>query len=164
MGETLTWDIGYTRGVAWSQAEGGEVYASGTLKSFVPELASPREFVLKRDGGYPGVATYGTDCNFDSSSPVCAGKTWVSSKNWLVNDTGPDTGFYKLIYRQFGSPTTADYVNPAPPIVKPASRAAPYYVTGNMTTSGDWVIGAGQTLVFTGGVTASCINRRTFLY
>jgi hypothetical protein len=36
--------------------------------------------------GIRGVATYGTDYNFDSSGAT-HGETWVSSKNWLVNDT-----------------------------------------------------------------------------
>jgi hypothetical protein len=142
--------------VAWSQAQGGDVYASGTLKSFVPVGASPRAFILDGTaGGYPGVATYGTDCNFDDTSPVCAGKTWVSSKNWLVNDTSPDTNFYDLMYRQFDSPTTVDYVNPSP-LTQPPYKTdpnnpniyIPYYVTGNMTTNGNWSIADGKKLIF----------------
>jgi hypothetical protein len=102
-------------------------------------------------GGYPGVATYGTDCNFDSSSAVCAGKTWVSSKNWLVKDTAPDTDFYQLMYRQFGgAPATADYTNPSPLSQPPykADMNIPYYVTGNMTTNGNWSIADGKKLIF----------------
>jgi len=147
--ETLQWDLGYTFGVAWSQAQGGDVYASGTLRSYVSTLTSPRAFILNgTTGGYPGVATYGTDYNFDISR-LTHGETWVSSKNWLVNDTAPATDFYQFMYRQFGgAPATVDYVNPTSPIAMPAGRAAPYYVTGNMTTSGDWIVGAGQTIVF----------------
>jgi hypothetical protein len=53
-GDTLTWDIGYTLGSAWSQAQGGDVYASASLKSYVPVGASPRAFILDGAGGYPG--------------------------------------------------------------------------------------------------------------
>jgi hypothetical protein len=148
-GDVLTWDLGYTLGVAWSQVQGGDVYASASLKSYVPVGASPRAFILDGTGGYPGVATYGADCNFDSSSATCGGKTWVSSKNWLVNDTAPATDFYQLMYRQFGgTPTSVDYVNPISAITQPAARATPYYVTGDMTTQGNWNVGAGETLIF----------------
>ena len=148
--DTLTWDLGYTSGVAWSQVQGGDVYAGATLKSYVPAPhptpppPSTRVFILNGDSGYPGVATYGTDYNFDSSG-LTHGETWVSSKNWLVNDTAPATDFYQLMYRQFGgAPATVDYVNPVSPIAQPPPRATPYYVTGNMTTSGDWLVGAGS--------------------
>jgi len=100
----------------------GDVYAAGTLKTFVPSLASPRAFILDgTTGGYPGVATYGGDCNFDSSSATTGGKTWVSSKNWLVNDTAPDTNFYQLLYRKFGgAPASVDYK-----ILRPPSQNQP---------------------------------------
>ena len=127
------WD---TCGVSHGARCRAEKCAGGTLKSFVPSLASPRAFILDgTTGGYPWVATYGGDCNFDSSSTTCGGKTWVSSKNWLVHDTSPDTDFYQLLYRQFGGvPSTVDNINPNSPIAKPDSRATPYYVTGNMMT------------------------------
>ena len=147
--DTVTWDLGYTLGVAWSQVQGGDVYASGTLKSYVPVGAAPRAFIVNAaPNGYPGVATYGQSYTFDSSG-LTHGQTWVSSKNWLVNDTSPATDFYQLMYRQFGgAPPAVDYVNPISPITQPAARATPYYVTGAMTTSGDWTVGSGQTLVF----------------
>jgi hypothetical protein len=141
--DTLTWNLGYTLGTQWAQVQGGDVYASATLQSYIPVGATPRSFILNGNGGYPGVATYGVDYYFDSSG-LTHGETWVSSKNWLVNDTAPATDFYQLMYRQFGSPTTVDYVNPTSPIAKPPSRATPYYVTGDMTTSGDWMVGAGS--------------------
>jgi hypothetical protein len=86
-GDTLTWDIGYTRGVAWSQTQGGDVYASGALKSYVPAPHPPQVFILDgTTGGYPGVATYGQTYDFDSDS-TGKGEFWVSGKKWLVNDT-----------------------------------------------------------------------------
>jgi hypothetical protein len=122
--DTVTWDLGYTSGMAWSQAQGGDVYASATLQSYVPAGAVPRAFILNGAGGYPGVATYGQNYKFDSSGAT-HGETWISSKNWLV----ADTDFYQLLYGQFGgTPATVDYVNPASPVSQPASRVTPYYV------------------------------------
>lgn len=147
--DTLTWDLGYTLGTAWSQVTGGDVYAAASLTSSVPALAAPRAFILDgATGGFPGVATYGADYTFDSSG-LTRGQTWVSSKNWLVNDTSPNTNFYQLLYTQFGgAPDSIDYVNPISPVARPDPRAAPYYVTGNMTTSGNWTVAADENLVF----------------
>jgi len=102
--DTLTWDLGYTSGVAWSQVQGGDVYASATLQSYVPAGALPyRAFILDGTGGYPGVATYRTDYDFDSGPGK--GESYVSdTEDWLVNDASPDTDFYQLMYRQFGPP------------------------------------------------------------
>jgi hypothetical protein len=96
--------------------------------------------------GYPGIATYWQTYDFDSRSPQ-KGEDRVSSKNWLVKDTAPATDFYQLMLRQFGGwPAIPDYTNAT--VTQPAARTAPYYVTGDMTTSGNWMVGAGQTLVF----------------
>jgi hypothetical protein len=81
--DTVTWDLGYTLGTPWVQAQGADVYAGAALKSYVAALTSPRAFIVNGAGGYPGVATYGVDYNFDSSG-VTHGQTWVSIKNWLV--------------------------------------------------------------------------------
>jgi hypothetical protein len=154
-GDTLTWDLGYTLGIAWSQTRGGDVYASATLQSYVPAATT---FILDGTGGYPGVATYGSDYNFDSSG-VTHGQAWVSSKNWLVNDTvTPTVDYYQFFYRQFGgAPAIIDFTNPdlgsaaAPILITQAqapSRATPYYVNGNMETSGNWNVGDGQNIVF----------------
>lgn len=148
-GETLTWDIGFTRPGPWSQAAGGDVYASGTLQSFVPVGASPRAFILDGAGTTsPGVATYGTNYDFDDAAGQ--GETWVSSKNWLVHEPGlTATDYYQLMFQQFGGePAVWDYDHPVSPITKPASRSTPYYVKGDMTTSGSWSVGAGQTIIF----------------
>ncbi|MCX6791603.1 MAG: hypothetical protein NT149_01025 [Candidatus Gottesmanbacteria bacterium] len=147
---TLTWDIGYTHGVAWSQAQGGDVYASGTLKSYVPvspPLPDPRAFILDgTTGGYPGVATYGTSATFDSSG-VTNGQDWVSSKKWLVKDTSPGTDFYQLMHSQFGGePATWDYDNAS--ITQPTTPyKTAYYADGNNSTSGNWTITNGNKLV-----------------
>jgi len=62
--QTIRWDIGYTLGSAWVQAEGGDVYASGSLRSYIPDV-TPRVFTTDGDGGFPGVVTYGTTYDFE---------------------------------------------------------------------------------------------------
>lgn len=65
--ETLTYDIGYTLGTPWVQTQGGDVYAAGTIKSYIPAVV-PRVFSRDGAGGYPGVVTYGTSFDFDGTS------------------------------------------------------------------------------------------------
>jgi len=100
IGETLSWDLGYTLGRAWSQVAGGDVYAAGALQSPVPVAAVPRVFLLPGAGGYPGVATYGTAFDFDAGSG--SGATHVSSTNWLVQDPIASVDYYERMLRQFG--------------------------------------------------------------
>ncbi|MBI5448900.1 hypothetical protein HY948_01130, partial [Candidatus Gottesmanbacteria bacterium] len=65
-----------------------------------------------------------------------------------VNESYASQNFYLIFWRKFGGPLVADYDLPASPIAKPASRLAPYYVNGDMTTSGDWTVADGETIVF----------------
>lgn len=154
-GETLQWDIGYMWGTSWVQTNGGDVYASGSLKSFIPDV-TPRVFSTDGTGGSPGVVTYGTTYDFDGGS-VAQGADRTSSNDWLVNETRSTVNYYDYFYRRYGSPTTTDnasFINLAA-VEKPASRATPYYINGDMTTSGDWTVGDGENIVFivTGNVT-----------
>ena len=143
-GDTLTWDLGYTLGVSWTQVQGGDVYASASMRSFVP---ASNVFILDGAGGSPGVAIYGQDYNFDSSG-LTHGATRVSTKNWLANDTVGSSDYYQILYRQFGgAPSAVDYDHPASSVPQPTVRTAPYYVTGNMTTSGVWTAGLDQKVV-----------------
>ncbi len=148
--DTITWDLGYTNGTAWVQAAGGDVYAPGSVASLVPQGISPRYFVLDgSSGGYPGVVTYGTSYNFGIENPgPNQGGSLVSSKGWLVNESYPSTDWYATFYQKFGSPTVPDYDHPGSPVPQPASRPTPYYVTGDMTTQGNWAVGDGQTIIF----------------
>lgn len=156
-GDTIRWELGYTFGTAWAQTEGGDVYASGTLRSFVPSV-SPRVFNGDGSGLYPGVVTYGTICDFDSDSFYngCSyvnppgNPHMVSSTNWLVQATRTMVNYYDLFYHRFGAPTITDNdLFPALNAVsQPASRTTPYYITGDMTTLGDWSVGSGQSIVF----------------
>ncbi len=150
-GETLTWELGYTLGDAWAQATGGDVYASGTLTALTPSGASPREFILDGSGGYPGTATYGTSFDFaiETAGADPTGTGFVSSKDWLINETYGTTDWYSVFYTRLGSPTTTDYdCSAGCSITKPPSRTTPYYVVGDMTTSGNWTIEAGETVIF----------------
>ncbi|MBI5841283.1 MAG: hypothetical protein HZB19_14385 [Chloroflexi bacterium] len=147
-GSNLTWDIGYVSGTPWTQASGGDVYASGTLRSFVPSGTTPRVFSTDGSGGYPGVVTYGTSYDLDSGTGQ--GGTYISSTNWLVNDTLPAVDYYEYFWHRYGSPATST-TDPAfdnlLAVTKPPSSTTPYYVVGDLTTSGNWSVGSGESIV-----------------
>jgi hypothetical protein len=156
--ETITYDIGYTYGTAWVQTGGGDVYASGTIRSFIPAV-TPRIFNANGPvgtcpgsallGACPGVVTYGTDYDFDALSSN-QGSTIVSSKNWLVNATRSTVDYYDLFYHRFNAPTETDNAlfGNLISVDKPATRATPYYITGNMTTApGGWTIDTNDSII-----------------
>lgn len=151
-GQTLEWQLGYTLGNAWVQAQGGDVTSAGIITSLTPAGISPREFVLDGAGAYPGVVTYGTSFDFaiETTGSDPTGTDFVSSRDWLVNETYATTDWYDTFYRRFGSPTTADYDCSASPctINQPASRTTPYYVLGDMATQGNWNVGDSENLIF----------------
>ncbi|GEM_PF-654544 len=145
--ESVRWDLGYALGTAWVQTQGGDVYASATLKSLVPNGISPRVFNLDSSIGYPGVVTYGTSYDFDIGSGT--GSTLVSSKNWLVNESYASSDYYQTFWRRFGAPITYDYTNQSftsPPagcdVTTVNGKAC--YVSGTLTVSGNWNIGSGS--------------------
>lgn len=147
----LRWDIGYTLGTAWVQAEGGDVYSSGAIRSYLPASGT---FIADGTGGYPGVMTYGTSFDLDSD-PYAVGADRVSTDNWQVNTSRASVNYYDYFYRRFGAPTTptteAPFNNLAA-VVQPvsnctASTCTPYYVVGDMTTSGTWSVGADERIV-----------------
>ncbi len=152
--QTLRWDIGYTLGTAWVQTQGGDVYASGSLRSFIPAVI-PRTFITDSANGYPGVVSYGTLYDFDSD-PFSEGATLVSSTNWQVNAGRTPVNYYDYFWHRFGSPTTPTTSAPfdnLTAVTKPASNctaascATPYYVVGNMTTTGNWSVGNNERIV-----------------
>jgi len=151
--QTLRWDIGYTLGTAWVQTEGGDVYSSGTIRSSIPSV-SPRVFITDGAGGYPGVVSYGTLYDFDSD-PFSEGATLVSRTNWQVNEGRTPVNYYDYFLRRFGSPTTPTTSAPfdtLAAVTKPASNCTaasctPYFVSGNMTTSGNWSVGNNERIV-----------------
>jgi len=104
-------------------------------------------FITNGTGGYPGVATYGTDYDFDATDPG-KGEAWVSSKNWLVNDTiTSNTDYYALLYKQFGSPTPTTTGNTTLNSQLSGS-ATPYYYNGALTIDTlSWSVGTGQSVV-----------------
>lgn len=149
----LRWDIGYTLGTAWVQAQGGDVYSSGAIRSYLPAV-TPRAFITDGTGGYPGVMTYGTSYDFDSD-PYVAGADLVSADNWQVNTTRASVNYYDYFYRRFGAPTTPTTEAPFNnllAVTQPVSNCtestcSPYYVVGDMTTSGTWSVGANERVV-----------------
>jgi len=147
-GDTLEWRFGFTSGAPWAQVNGGNVYASGTLRSYIPSV-TPRVFDVDGGGGYPGIVTYGTDYDFDNEWSS-TGNTLVSSQNWLVNTTQTRVNYYDYFYRKYGAPsvstTNSAFVNPLA-VVQPSSSRTPYYFVGDMTTSGDWLVGDGESII-----------------
>lgn len=147
-GETLTWQLGYTAGVGWFQSQGGDVYAASTLRSYIPiNAVGGRYFVGNGStGGMPGVVTFGSTFDFDNAAAQGAG--YVSTKNWLVNETQANTDYYAVMYHRFGSPTTANYSGNTTLNSKLASQSDPYYVNGNLTidTPTDWTVGNNETI------------------
>jgi len=150
-GETVRWEIGYTDGTSWVQTEGGDVYASAILRSFIP-VVLPRVFNDIGAGGSPGVVTYGANYDFDNDV-FSIGRLFVSAKNWLVNATRTTVDYYDFFYHRFGAPTATDnalFANIAAVEQSElqAARTTPYYIEEPMTTSGNWSIGNGHSVVF----------------
>lgn len=146
-GDSLIWDVGYIPIAPWVEAEGGNVLVKGTVQSKVPSTSSPRAFVKDGSGGYPGLVTYGTDYDFDPGY-LGLGENYVSSKNWLVNQVNTFPDYYTYFATKLGGPITVDSFPDLSAVEKPASRTKPYYVVGNMTTSGDWSVANGETIIF----------------
>jgi len=144
--ETLSWTLGYTLPGPWFQAVGGDVYATIDMRSYIPDSAVPRYFVLDGPGKTPGVVTYGSAYDFDSRATE-HGEDYISnpSAKWLAHETYASTNYYQVFYHRFGSPTTTDYPGDTSHADQPASRATPYYVNGDLTIdANDWSVGSGQ--------------------
>lgn len=151
---TYTFTVGYGQPAGWYQTQGGDVYAANRIVSFIPSTAATPQFSIKglpAGNGYPGLVTYGSTSStpYDfAASTSDEGSSIVSATNWLANNVfSPTRNFYEYYFAGFGSPTTIDYDHVGT-ITKPASRATPYVVSGDMTTSGDWTVSAGQNLIF----------------
>jgi len=141
-------------GEAWAQVVGGDVYGGSAIASSVPVGTSPRHFVLAAPQAPAGVVTYGASVDFDSDS-LLAGENLVSAPQWLAKDRARPRDHYAYFYHRFGgAPRTVDYPNPTTPIVQPPPKSKtdgspiPYYVTGDMETSGDWLVPNGEKLIF----------------
>ena len=147
---TLTWQLGYTAGTPWAQTLGGDVYASGTLTSYIPSGATPRYFDLAPSGGTAGVVTYGTSYDFASGAQD-KGPSYVSAPGWLAQDTSATTDYYALMFHRFGSPTVADYTGTTTFSTIPSSppkNGSAYYVNGDLTIdTNPWSVGSGQRIV-----------------
>lgn len=150
--ETLIWDLGYLLGTPWVQTGGSNVYAAGGITSAIAALSSPRVFSLNGTGGYPGVVRYGTDYDFDADV-ASKGETLVSGTKWLAQETDtPKVNYYDYFRIKLGGPITPSTVqemgSSQESMSKPPSRTTPYYVVGDMTTTGDWTILDGETVIF----------------
>ncbi len=135
----------------WSQTVGGNVVAASEIKSLVPAATSPRLFNLAGVGGYPGAVLYGSSglspYDFDPDY-LGKGETLVSSANWLVNQAASSFDWYSYFFTKLGGPIATDSFPTLNPFPKPAPRAKPYYLVGDVTTEGNWTVGDGETLMF----------------
>jgi hypothetical protein len=142
-GDDVTWNLGYGPPGAWLQTQGGDVYALGIIKSYIPAGASPQKFNLDGEGGYPGFVTYGaTSSGFDFDAGTGTGDTFVSSKDWLVNETHADSDFYTYYLSKFGNPTTPI----ASPMTAPTASGT-YVTTGDAVIDSAWSVAAGKSYV-----------------
>ena len=133
-------------GAPWFQAQGGDVYANTSIRSYIPPSASPRYFVTNGPGGYPGVVAYSASYDFNSAQ-AWTGRSYVSETGWLVDDSDTSRDYYAIMYHRFGSPSptaTGDRTLTQ----KPAKRSAPYYYDGTVTIdTADWTVANGEKLV-----------------
>ncbi len=152
--ETLSFDLGYTLGEAWAQVTGGDVYGGSTITNSVPVGTIPRHLVLNGPAASGGVVTYGDSVDLDSDE-FLTGENLVSSSQWLAKDRARPRDNYLYFYRRFGGePIAVDYDQPTTPVNQPGPKTKadgspiPYYVTGDMETSGDWLVPSGEKLIF----------------
>lgn len=97
---------------AWWQVKGGDVLSGGNLTSLIPSSGSfNRNFIqdLPTQGtGYPGVAIYNNDYNYDFEAG--SGQGLTSSKGWLAGTkyTGKsyDFGYFETLV-----PSDVSFVN-----------------------------------------------------
>ncbi len=149
--DSAQFDVAYGPIGPWFQTQGGDVYAANAISSGVPSTVTPRFFGLDNPVGTDwtsGVVTYGGALgSFDFNPEGGLGAAYVNNDHWLVNDKpNAKMSFYDYFYGRLGAPTTPDTLTT--PLTQPASRTTPYYLTGDVTTSGDWSVGDGQNLVF----------------
>ncbi|MBI4062289.1 hypothetical protein HY410_00030 [Candidatus Gottesmanbacteria bacterium] len=149
-GDTLTWDVAFGPAGPWVQTAGGNVLVGANLISRTPFLASPRLFNLVGSGGFPGLVTYGTTYDLDAST-TSNGSDLVSSTNWFAQGTISGTNWYEYFRNRFGLANATTNDNALFPdigaLTKPASREKPYYIQGNVATSGNWSVGDGEAII-----------------
>ena len=106
--QTITWTLGYSDAVGWTQVSGGDAYAATSIASYISAGASPQYFSLDGSGGTPGFVTYGGSYDFDASVGSLGGGN-ISSTGWNANESYTTVDWYASMYQRFDSPTTEDY-------------------------------------------------------
>lgn len=104
-------------------------------------------------GGYVGTVSYGTNYDFDASAGQ--GGNLVSATNWLVNQAHSVIDYYSYFAHKFDIPAGATVYDPAAQSGAMPNASGIYYVDGDLTTQGDWLVPDKQTIVFfvTGNLT-----------
>lgn len=96
---------------------------------------------------YVGTVTYGSSYTFDQNAGD-QGASLVSSTNWLSNGSHTAVDYYKYYAGKFDIPNGATvYAGGAMP-----GASGVYYVNGNLTTSGNWLVPSGRSItIFVNG-------------
>lgn len=145
-------DVAYAPLGPWFQAQGGDVYSANSILSAIGANANPKFFNLNATGNFTdGVVTYGgSPTSFDFASGTGNGAALVSNDGWLVNDSkNASMNFYNYFYSKLGSPASASAGLNQAALTDPGTNSTtPYYLTGDVTTSGNWTVGNGESEIF----------------
>lgn len=150
MGDSATWEVGYSKPDAWVRVQGGGVYAGGNVYSYVPvnPTPGPRSFMMVQDS-YPGVVAYGTNYDFDALGG--AGSGFISSTNWLVKQTfpAPAADYYTTFLHNAGTTTAYTGAGAAP------ANTGMYLASGDLATTANWSVTGGKkiTMFIAGSLT-----------
>ncbi len=126
--------------IAWWQVKDSDVATNLDLRSTVP---AGLMFGKNGDGGYPGVAVYGTSTNLT--------KTNVSATGWLVNTTYSTSKIYDSNYFVNSIPGDA-VINP----VSSSSVAGSFFASGGTAYNGYyWYVYDGSAM---GGIPLTITN------
>lgn len=159
--QTLAWHLGFIASNPWVRVTGGNLTACQSINSQIPTTANPRLFMTAPTGGSPGIVSYNTTYDFDPDVNGTGG-SYVSSSNWLVQESIPSTcttDWYQFLFNKYGlAGVTADFTNPGNLNMNSfLSRPQPYIVNGNLTTQAGqpWAVanGTNRVIFVTGDLT-----------
>lgn len=165
-GQTIVFDLLYTYATSWMLVDGGDVIACQDLSSVVPPSAVPAPyFILASDGGYPGVALYGTWYSFDESRLYRTGRESISQTGWIAQSSNhPLCNTQKVnFYKEFAHAVDVKAMTPKRNLLGERTKDdfpdAATYVIGDLTLGGSddtaWALSQNEkkTIVVDGNVT-----------
>lgn len=152
--DTIAWNIGFSAPGPWMQTSGGDVLIGQMVMSEIPSLLSTYFSLENGTEDGAGLVSYGSDYDF-SLSDSSKGETKVSSKGWLVANSGlsyfQDTWSWFTYFRdKFDVGSTAD-LSPVDGLLTLPGASGVYYVTHqtqtNFSNASAWSIPAGASIV-----------------